>query len=415
MKKKLLHTPEGVRDIYGPEYERKLALQDLLYDQLKLYGYQDIQTPTFEFFDIFSSKIGTVPSNELYKFFDKEGNTLVLRPDFTPSIARATAKYFMDETMPIRFCYVGNNFCNTNDLQGRLKETTQIGAELIGDGTVEADAEIISLVISSLKRTGLKDFQISVGNVEFFKGLCAEYGIDDEMELTLRDFISSKNYFGMEDILEEMKIEEGVKNIFLKISELFGGIESMTQAKRLVSNQRSIKAVERLEELYEILKLYGLENYISFDLGMLSKYHYYTGIVFRAYTYGNGDAVAKGGRYDSLLKEFGKDAPAFGFGMVIDHLASALSRQNIELEINKKNSVLVLYDKKYIHSAIKCADTLRSKGYSATMLLNEQLSDAKAYAKAQQINQIYMIKSDNTVIICDACKETGSEVSLCDI
>ncbi|NLG05479.1 MAG: ATP phosphoribosyltransferase regulatory subunit [Clostridia bacterium] len=415
MKKQLLHTPEGVRDIYGSEYERKLALQDLLYDQLKLYGYQDIQTPTFEFFDIFSSKIGTVPSNELYKFFDKEGNTLVLRPDFTPSIARATAKYFMDETMPIRFCYVGNNYCNTNDLQGRLKETTQIGAELISDGTVEADAEIISLVISSLKRTGLKDFQISVGNVEFFKGLCAEYGIDDEMELTLRDFISSKNYFGMEDILDEMNIDESVKQTFLKISELFGGIESMAQAKTLVSNQRSIKAVERLEELYHILTLYGLEKYVSFDLGMLSKYHYYTGIVFRAYTYGNGDAIAKGGRYDSLLNEFGKKAPAIGFGMVIDHLAFALSRQNIEIETERKKSTLVIYDKEQIKSAIQCADLLRAKGYSATMLLREQLSDEKTYTDSQNINFIYTIKSADKVYVNSVDEKTGSEVAICDI
>ena len=110
MKQQLLHTPEGVRDIYNGECERKLVLQENLYNALKKYGYHSIETPTFEFFDIFGKEIGTIPSKELYKFFDREGNTLVLRPDITPSIARCAVKYFGDENMPIRLCYIGNTF-----------------------------------------------------------------------------------------------------------------------------------------------------------------------------------------------------------------------------------------------------------------------------------------------------------------
>ena len=100
MKNTMIHTPEGVRDIYGKEYAAKLWIEKKLHEKLTLYGYRDIQTPTFEFFDIFSNEVGTTPSKELYKFFDKEGNTLALRPDFTPSIARCAAKYFVDDSMP---------------------------------------------------------------------------------------------------------------------------------------------------------------------------------------------------------------------------------------------------------------------------------------------------------------------------
>ena len=120
MSKPLVHTPEGVRDIYGEEYLRKLMVEEKLHQSLRFFGYQDIQTPTFEFFDVFSREIGTTPSRELYKFFDEEGNTLVLRPDFTPSMARCAAKYFRDETLPIRFSYLGNTFTNTSNLQGKL-------------------------------------------------------------------------------------------------------------------------------------------------------------------------------------------------------------------------------------------------------------------------------------------------------
>ena len=194
MKNQLLHTPEGVRDIYSEECEKKLELQRRLHRVLGTYGYHSIQTPTFEFFDIFGKEIGTTPSKELYKFFDREGNTLVLRPDITPSIARCAAKYFVDEDMPIRLCYMGNTLINNNSYQGRLKECTQLGAELIGDDSVDGDAEMISMTIESLKECGLKEFQISVGHVDFFQGLMEAAGFDEEEELVIRELIANKNY-----------------------------------------------------------------------------------------------------------------------------------------------------------------------------------------------------------------------------
>lgn len=208
MSKKLVHTPEGVRDIYGKEYAKKLRIESLIMEKIRSYGYEDIQTPTFEFFDVFSKEVGTTPSRELYKFFDKEGNTLVLRPDFTPSIARCAAKYFPEEEIPVRFCYAGNTFTNNSNLQGKLKEATQMGAELIGEPSAEADGEMAAMVIEALLAAGLKDFQLSVGNVEYFKGICMEAGLDEETELELREFISGKNYFGAEELLREKKVAE---------------------------------------------------------------------------------------------------------------------------------------------------------------------------------------------------------------
>ena len=97
MNRQLLHTPEGVRDIYSEECARKLALQERIRGVFHLYGYEDIETPVFELFDIFNKERGSVSSSEMFKFFDRDNNTLVLRPDMTPSIARCVAKYYMDE------------------------------------------------------------------------------------------------------------------------------------------------------------------------------------------------------------------------------------------------------------------------------------------------------------------------------
>lgn len=367
MDKKLVHTPEGVRDIYGKEYARKLEAEKRIHHQLNLYGYEDIQTPTFEFFDVFSKEIGTTPSKELYKFFDKEGNTLVLRPDFTPSMARCAAKYFMDEDVPIRFCYSGNTFTNTGNLQGKLKEVTQMGAELMGDGSVEADGEMIAMMIEALLSAGLEEFQVSIGEVEYFKGLCEQAGLKEETELALRDFISGKNIFGAENLLSEKGIDGSVREMLLKITDYFGGTDALKEAKNAVDNERSLQAVARLEKLYQVLCEYGVEKYVSFDLGMLSKYNYYTGVIFKVYTYGVGDAIAKGGRYDKLLGYFGKNAPAIGFMVVIDDLMLALDRQCHE-EISHYEGVVLTYNKDNYESKLAEAKGLRKKGTKTTLV-----------------------------------------------
>ncbi len=381
MNQNLLHTPEGVRDIYGEEYAKKLKLEKMIHKKLKSFGYQDIQTPSFEFFDVFSREIGTTPSKELYKFFDKEGNTLVLRPDFTPSMARCAAKYFMEETFPIRFCYLGNTFTNISSLQGKLCEVTQMGAELIGDGSVEADAEMIAMLIECLKSAGLERFQVTVGEADYFRGLCEAAGLSKETELELRENVSGKNIFAVEDLLKEQHIEEEYREAFLKITELFGAAEVLEKAEALVSNARSLRAVERLKQVYELLRIYGAEQYISFDFGMLSKYHYYTGVTFRAYTYGVGDAIVKGGRYDNLLKTFGKDAPAVGFVVVLDDLMTAMASQKIILSAKEEHGILV-YEKAAFERALLRAGELRKCGVCTELILKD---DKKAKEEYQEL------------------------------
>ena len=188
----LLHTPEGVRDIYNEEFKKRQYLEKMMLEKIHSYGYENIQTPTFEFFDIFGKEIGTNPSKDLYKFFDREGNTLVLRPDFTPSVARAAAKYFSKDLTSVRLSYSGNVFLNNSNYQGRLKETTQLGAELIGDDTLDADSEIISMACECLLSVGLEDFKISVGHSSIFRGLVEAANFSEEEVDELKELILNK-------------------------------------------------------------------------------------------------------------------------------------------------------------------------------------------------------------------------------
>ena len=417
MGKRLLHTPEGVRDIYGEEFVQKLNIQERLHQKILTYGYQSIQTPTLEFFDVFSKQVGTVSSKELYKLFDKEGNTLVLRPDFTPSIARCAAKYFMEENMPMRFCYLGNTYTNTSELQGKLKEVTQFGAELIGDDSAHADAEMIALSIESLLNAGLTDFQVSIGEIDFFKGLCEEAGLSLETELRLKDFISNKNHFGAEELLKEESVNDEYITTILKVTDLFGNAESVSEAKKYVKNNRSLAAIDRLLQVYQILSSYELEKYVAFDLGMLSKYNYYTGVIFKIYTFGVGDAIVKGGRYDTLLVQFGKESPAIGFMIVVDDLLLALTRQGIMPEIVNKKYIMLCNELDF-DPVLKLTKELRTMGKKVEIIFrdnNQSIDNYIQFSKKQSAGYCIEYISQDHINIYDLISGKIAQYTMDDI
>ncbi len=400
MKKILLHTPEGVRDIYNRECERKLYLQEKIHSVLKKYGYRDIQTPSFEFFDIFSKEKGTVASNQMYKFFDREGNTLVLRPDMTPPIARCVSKYFMEEDMPIRLCYSGQTFINNAEHQGKLKERTQTGAELLGENTADSDCEVLAVTIEALLECGLTEFQIEVGHALFFEGLLDEAGISEEDKEEIRELVENKNFFGMEEYLSNLAVNKSLKEVFLRLPEFIGSGEIISQAKTLISNKKIDRALSRLEKVYTLLSYYGYDKYVSFDLSTIAKRNYYTGIIFAGYTYGVGDAILTGGRYDNLVRQFGKDIPSIGFGIDLDRMLMAISGQKIEIPADS-GSVFLLYENNVQKDAIYMASKFRKEGTPVTLARRNtdfSLEEYREYVKNGDFTRMYYFSEEDSGI-----------------
>lgn len=413
MKQQNLHTPDGVRDIYSAEYRKKNELENKLQKVFGLYGYHNVQTPMFEYFDVFGKEVGTIPSKELYKFFDREGNTLVLRPDITPSIARMATTLYDTEKLPIRLCYKGNTFINHSSYRGRLHETTQAGAELIGLDSVEADAEMVAMAVESLKEVGLGDFQIHIGNVEFFESFIAEIGLDKEKELKLREFISNRNYFGVDELLQNANTKETTKVAFQVLPELIGGVEILREAKKYALNFRTIEALKRLEALYDLLTSYGVEKYVTFDLSMSGTYGYYTGIIFRGYTYGTGDAIVKGGRYDHLLEKFGKASPSIGFVIVVDELLNAFARQKLPIPYKNKNT-FILYDANRQAEAIKLAKEFRANGKPTELVLKREDKKIEEYISCAKQNlcvSMMYLRNTNDIEMVNLLTGTGKSVS----
>lgn len=315
----------------------------------------------------------------------------------------------------MRLCYLERTFINNTSYQGRLKEAAQTGVELIGDDSSDADAEILAMVIRALKAAGLTEFQVELGEVDFFRGLLEEAGMDEEMEEKLRELIENKNYFGVEELVMEQPIPQELKDAFLKLPELFGSLEEIQAAREFTKNPRALRAIDRLEEVNRILEYYDLSEYVSYDLGMLSQYQYYTGIIFKAYTYGTGDYIVNGGRYDKLLIQFGKDAPAVGFGISVDDLMLALSRQKIDTPVRVVNT-MILFEPESREQAIQLAKHFRDTSMPVQLQLkkaDKTLEAYKAYAGRTTItNLLYLDEKGFSVKIVNLNLDRMDEIPL---
>ena len=395
MQNKRLHTPEGVRDIYNDECEKKHYILDRMRQVIQSYGYRFIETPTFEFFDIFGQEVGTTPSKDLYKFFDREGNTLILRPDMTPSIARAASKYFPIETEPVRLCYEGNVFINNNSYQGRLKESTQLGVEFIGENSVDADGEIIALVVNNLKAAGLEQFQISIGHADLFRQLMKAADFDAEAEETLRDLILNKNFFGVDEFLERHQVTDDLRSLFSMLGKMYASPKEWAGMNEIPLRFPGVAdALSYLQELYELLEVYDVTKYVSFELGLISSYSYYTGILFSGYTFGSGEPIVKGGRYDGLLSYFGKEAPAIGFALMVDQLLLALERQKIAISAGQEAEI-ILYTPQQRKIAATTAEELRNAGKIVRLhLMNLDSHSIADYRQRYQGQKIIVLEDE---------------------
>jgi len=392
-----IYTPEGVQDILINECFIKRNIENDIREVFRKSGYFEIETPTFEFYDTFSVDQESIPQEMMFKFFDRQGRILVLRPDLTIPVARVAAGKFKDFKFPMRFCYIGNTFRYNESGGGKHNEFTQAGVELLGAKSPEADAEVIAVAIKAIKASGLENFQIDIGQVDFFNGLMEESGLDEQDVEELQKLIDRKDFIGMEEIINQRNIPVRLKQAILDLTRLFGSEEVIDRAEKLVENQRSLNALKHLRNIIDILKDFGLGKYVSVDLGMVRSINYYTGVIFRGFTYGVGFPILSGGRYDRLTGKFGKECPATGFSIGINLLMSALVRQNADIEKPSVDS-LVCYEKEGRKRAFEICEALRKQGLVVEMDISMRgLDYIEAYSKAKGIGGIIRVLDDERV------------------
>lgn len=387
-----LAIPYGTRDFLPREAAEKRAIESAIADTFAKWGYDEVVTPTIEFLDTLTIGNGSVVEPQMFKFFDKNNRTLALHHEMTTPIARLVASRLRDEVLPLKLSYVSSVYRYEQAQTGRQCEFYQAGVELIGSANASADAEIIALAIAGLRRAGLENFQISLGQVEFINGIMQQVGLTDKQKEDIKYSMEKRDLVGLGNVVDCVDLPKKSKDILKKIPLLNGTEAMIKEAYDMVVNEQSRRALDNLCEIYRLLKSYGVAGYVNFDLGVIRDFGYYTGMVFEAYTPGLGFPLCGGGRYDHMLSDFGSACPATGFALGIERIMLALEREGLPKPQIKKE-VYVAYEEGNIVKALEKASALREIGKVVELALVAQTEKtARIYKETKGYEELVYIQ-----------------------
>ncbi len=397
MKKNDLITPEGTRDLLFDECIARREAEQMLNTLFTQTGYSEVVTPGIEFYDLFSSSTRHFKQENMYKLVDSKGRIIVMRPDSTIPIARLAASRLKDTGFPLRLFYNQSVYENNALLKGRSDEITQAGIELLGgENKKRADYEALSIAVEALSGFDSENFRLEIGHIGYFKTLMDKLDVDSDVKEDIRTLISTKNYPVLNDLLDDIG-DTKVVNALKQLPRLFGGVDVLDRAAALYTDDKISDILDNLREVFNSLSSLGYEGKISLDLGIVSHIDYYTGIVFRGYLSTIGEAVLKGGRYDNLVGEFGRQCNAVGFGVNVD---SAAKHMIICGNSKKAETSQVLVFGKAGHEvdAMRYVLDLQNKGIRAENSLFDSREESEEYAKKHGIKGLAVIGDDVSVI-----------------
>jgi len=354
-KPKVFEKPAGLKDFLPEAAVQLRKVEREVLDCMERWGYKEIITPTLEFYDTVGISSST-EDRKLFKLLDRNGTMLVLRSDMTTPIARVVSSLLREQPFPIRLSYHANVFRAMEAEAGRGAEFFQTGVELVGDPSAEADAEIVALAIASLQAAGVRKFKIALGHVGYLNGLFRErLSAHEEAQQTLKDCLLRKDYVGYRDTLQSLALEDDVRAGLEEIIRLRGGQEICEYANRLTGDPLAQQSIAHLCEVWKVLEAYDVSEHVVIDLTMIGDFEYYTGMTFEGYAADLGFPVCSGGRYDNLLGQFGRPAPATGFALKTNRILEVVGREGA----GSTRRVLVAYDALHRIEALAHAGELR--------------------------------------------------------
>lgn len=389
----LLEIPYGTRDFLPKDAKFKRSIESNLAKTFSLWGYDEIVTPSIEYVDTLTINNRSGIENQLFKFFDKNNRTLALRHEMTTPIARVAASRMYDDVLPFKLSYISSVYRYEQAQEGRQCEFYQAGVELMGVADASADAEVIALAVDSLRKTGLADFEICLGQVEFINGIMQQMGLSKEKQNEIRLALEQRNLVDLNKAVEETNLPNKAKQALKSIPLLQGKEDILEFANNLALNEQSRKALDNLHDIYELLKLYGVADNVNFDLGVNRDFSYYTGMVFEVYAPGIGYPICGGGRYDNMLSDFGTDCPATGFALGIERLMLALAKQNQVQSVQQKKDVYIAFAAGKQAEAIDEATKLRSEGKIVDLAFTPQSKEeAVKYQMDKNITKLIYLE-----------------------
>ena len=397
------NIPDGMRDMVYGEIKTVKEIGESLLSLYQKRGYAEVVTPTIEYFDVFNIENRVIAEESMFKMTDKTGKLVVLRPDNTTPMARIAATRLKNAPKPIKLCYNQNVYRIMHGYSGKRSEFTQTGIEILGGDTFKADIECLTGALASLKAASSYfgkciDYKLEIGHAGFAKALLDSLSLDEtEKELAL-SYVEAKNSSNVEFLsANHGNLDEAIK-LIRQIPRLFGSKEVLDKARALCAGiDEANTALDYLSEIYTVLENAGLSQHVTIDLSIVHEMEYYTGLVFRGYIDGAGEAVLGGGRYDTLLENFGEKTGATGFGINVSVIADSLGRK-FEKSAEEKVEVIIHYEKSTVAKALEYAEKCdRICEFSCFDSFDETL----AYASAKGISTVVRICEGNVTEVRD--------------
>jgi ATP phosphoribosyltransferase regulatory subunit len=314
----------------GTEAHLRRAVIDNVIEVFDGWSYDEIITPSIDYYSLFERGMGHDEAARAFRFTDTDGHLLTVRPDVTSSVARAAATLLSNHERPLRLSYAANVFRQRSHSRTEWRrESLQLGCELIGLAGPKGDMEVLAIAFEVLERLGLQgSFRITLNNVEIFNGLVEQLGLDALAADRMRHLISTRDRAGLELCLTEHAPSFAEHALFSRHTQFSDKRKTLAEAQRVMTNHRSLSALDSLECLRNMIDTLGLSESFEIDFGDLSRLDYYTGLTFKIYVTGMGVLIGSGGRYDELTSNFGLPEPSVGFVLDLDSLVEALSLKN---------------------------------------------------------------------------------------
>ena len=389
-------VPSGMKDYLFGDAAKRRRLEGDISEVLECRGYHEVITPVLEFYDVFSECAGAFKQEDMYKMFDADGRILVLRHDMTTPIARVVTTKLKDAFYPLKFYYKQSVVRSNGAFRGKRDEVAQCGAELIGEEGVRADLEIIASAIESMRACVKDSFRIELGHIGFYEAAAQQLaGYNCDLD-GIRDGLADNDFAALDELLKGLPPDNTGVKMIKSLPRLFGDISVLEKARE-ISNDCADGVIDKLELLYYMLKELGYDKYISFDLGVVHNINYYTGLVFRGYVEGAGDACLNGGRYDRLMERFGPQMPAVGFAVNLDSVAETAQGTNCDLSPD----IVIHYDDGCERRAYELLKKYAAQGLICEISVFDSPEKSYKYAVKRNTRQRFIHISEKEEIVTD--------------
>lgn len=382
--------PLGMRDSFPLINEKKEKVREIGRAFFRLRGFDFIKTPTVEFYETIG-KASAITDSSLFKLVDRQGETLVLRPDMTTPIVRVATSKLLKEQIPLRLAYFANVFRAQENEGGRLAEFEQMGVELIGDASVYADAEMIITASEFVEELGIEAYQLTVGHAGLLQSILMQFTNSKGQVKELRQFLEDKNMVGFEEVIGTYELPKEAETRLIEFINQASNLNSIEQLCSFIDekNESQVDMFSYLRNLSLLLENAGLSNLVAYDLTLTSEMSYYTGMLFEVFASGSGFALGNGGRYDGLLEAFNSTVGATGFGLRVDRLLEVIKPSN-----QRESHTLIYFDDAHYAEAIKAAKELREQGIRTTIQLISSVENQQLF-QTNFSNIVWLIKGVN--------------------